>query len=101
MQAKWQGIEMREVYLDWAQALADCSLGAINDAIRISRIEQHPPNQGEFLHYCSQYKPPADESHRLWYDGGGIISQEEGRTRLESIKKMLAEKMTEQPKDQA
>jgi hypothetical protein len=94
MQAKWQGIPMQEVYLDWAEALAGCSLGSINDAIRISRIEQHPPNQGEFLAYCQQYKPPRDNLRMLGYDAGGLISQEEGRNRLESIKKMLFEKMT-------
>lgn len=101
MQAKWQGIEMREVYLDWAEALGDCSLGAINDAIRISRIEQHPPNQGEFLAYCMQYKPPREDLRMLGYDAGGLISQEEGRARLDAIKKMLAEKMTGQTQEES
>lgn len=98
MQAKWQGIEMREVYLDWAEALGDCSLGAINDAIRQSRISQHPPNQGEFLEYCRQYKPPVDESRMLGHDrqAGITVSREEGLKMLESFKNKLAEKMTGQ-----
>lgn len=61
MQAKWQGIEMPEVYLDWAEALQDYSLGAIDGAINLSRAEQHPPNQGEFIIHCHRYKPPLIE----------------------------------------
>ena len=102
MQAKWQGIPMQEIYLDWAGALQDCSLGAINDAIRLSRISQHPPNQGEFLEYCRQYKPPVDESRMLGHDrhSGITVSREEGLKMLDAFKNKLAEKMTEQTKDQ-
>jgi|WetSurMetagenome_2_1015567.scaffolds.fasta_scaffold314404_2 hypothetical protein len=100
MQAKWQGIEMLEVYVDWADALSECSLGAINDAIRMSRIEQHPPNQGEFLYYCQQYRPPIDRSRMIGYDKnsgyvGPSISREDGLKMLEEIKKKIADKMTE------
>jgi hypothetical protein len=55
--AKWHGLNMQDVYADWAEALADCSLAAINHGILISKTHPHPPAQGEFLAYCRQYNP--------------------------------------------
>lgn len=101
MQAKWQGIDIQEVYVDWIEALGDCSLGAINDAIRQSRISQHPPNQGEFLAYCRQFK--IDESKLLGHNRelDITIPREEKLRQLGEIKKQITEKMTEQTKDQS
>ena len=58
MAAKWQGLDMQAVYHDWADALAECSLGAINYAINHAKMQEHPPSQGAFVAYCKQYKPP-------------------------------------------
>lgn len=55
--AKWSGMDMNAVYDDWAEALADCSMGGINYAIEQSKSADHPPSQGEFLKHCRQYRP--------------------------------------------
>jgi len=90
MQAKWQGIKMEEVYLDWAESLKNCSLGSINFAIEQSKLEQFPPSQGSFLAYCKQYKPPMIEK-RL--EKLHVKDCEVGLARLAEIKKQLTEKM--------
>lgn len=48
---------MQDVYTDWAEALAGCSLAAINHGITQAKNGQHPPSQGEFLAHCRAYKP--------------------------------------------
>lgn len=55
--AKWGGMNMQDVYQDWADALRDCSLGAINYGIEQSKKDAHPPSQGEFVKHCQQYQP--------------------------------------------
>lgn len=57
MNAKWQGIDLHEVYADWAEAADGLSLGAINHGIELSKKNQHPPSQGEFIENCRLYKP--------------------------------------------
>lgn len=48
---------MVDVYLDWADALKDSTLGAINFGIESCKSDPHPPNQGEFVAKCRQYDP--------------------------------------------
>jgi hypothetical protein len=57
--AKWQGINLNEVYLDWAnnEAMGNLTLGAINYGIEISCNGQHAPNRGEFIANCRHYNP--------------------------------------------
>lgn len=50
---------MVEVYQDWAEALQQQSLGAINFGIETSKAEIHPPSQGEFVAHCKRYNPNA------------------------------------------
>lgn len=90
MQAKWQGIDMQDVYQDWAEALQNCSLGSINFAINQSKLENFPPSQGSFLSYCQQYKPPLIENR---IEKLHVKDCEAGLAKLAEIKKQLAEKM--------
>ena len=55
--SKWQGINLQDVYSDWADAMQGLSLGAINFGIEISKGGEHPPSQGEFVKNCKGYKP--------------------------------------------
>ena len=55
--SKWQGINLQDVYADWADAMQGLSLGAINYGIEISKTGEHPPSQGEFVKNCKGYKP--------------------------------------------
>ena len=90
VQAKWQGIDMHDIYQDWAEALQDRSLGSIQHAIEVSKTYPHPPNQGEFLAHCGTYRPPLVEL-RL----GHTISEadmESGRRKIREIAEMLAAK---------
>ena len=57
MAAKWGGMNMAEVYADWAESLDGCTIGAISHGIELSKKCQHPPNQGEFVAHCQSYKP--------------------------------------------
>lgn len=89
MQAKWQGIDMELVYIDWAEALQHYSLGAINYAIGEAKNEQHPPSQGMFIEFCKRYKPPLND---LRLEKKKIVS-EDGLKKIEEMKEMLAAKM--------
>jgi hypothetical protein len=92
MQAKWQGISMQDVYLDWAEALQQFSLGAINHGIKLARVEAHPPSQGEFINFCKQYLPPLIENRleKLHVKDTAV-----GLAKINEFKEMLARKMTE------
>tara|TARA_R110000803_G_scaffold76409_3_gene141011 strand:+ start:922 stop:1215 length:294 start_codon:yes stop_codon:yes gene_type:complete len=92
MSAKWQGLDMHEVYGDWAHSLQDLSLGAINHGIELSEHEEHPPNLGKFRKLCQGYKPPVDESNMITKQFNPI-SQNDGLKRFENIRDMLAKKM--------
>lgn len=66
----WHGMDMQEVYADWADALQACSLGAIQYGIELAKTEQgrEPPTQGQFLAMCKKYEPVETElklEHRL------------------------------------
>lgn len=86
MIAKWQGIDMHNVYQDWAEALQECSLGSINHAINLSKLEEHPPSQGAFLALCKTYKPALIE-HRLDKPKTSI---DEGIKRIAEMRDILA-----------
>lgn len=88
MLAKWQGLDMQAVYQDWAEALQDCSLGAIDHAIVQAKEAQHPPSQGEFKALCKLYRPPVDES-RLIGKGAPTVTKEQAQANLAKIKSML------------
>ena len=85
--AKWQGIDMNAVYEDWADALTEFSLGAINHGIESAKNLQHPPSQGEFKELCRAYKPsmPAMLEHKLTPE-----QIERNRARIADIAKNLA-----------
>ena len=55
----WQGMDMRDVYADWAEALQGCSLGAIQFGIELAKLEpgNNPPTQGQFVAFCRKYEP--------------------------------------------
>ena len=57
--SKWSGMDMRDVYQDWAGSMQNLSLGAIQYGIEQSKKETHPPNQGEFIKHCSGYRASA------------------------------------------
>jgi hypothetical protein len=57
LMAKWQGINLQDVYADWAERMQGLSLGSINYGIEISKGGEHPPSQGEFINNCKGYKP--------------------------------------------
>ena len=58
MLAKWSGMNMQEVYADWAEELQDFTLGAIAHGIPLAKALPHPPSQGEFKDLCRTYRPP-------------------------------------------
>lgn len=58
MMSKWQGIDLQEVYADWAEQMQEFTLAAINHGIEVSKQDGHPPSQGEFKKNCRGYKPP-------------------------------------------
>ena len=55
----WQGMDMQDVYADWADALQACSLGAIQFGIELAKLEpgNNPPTQGQFVAMCRKYEP--------------------------------------------
>lgn len=55
----WQGMEMADVYEDWADSLQGCSLGAIQHGIELAKLEpgSNPPTQGQFVAFCRKYEP--------------------------------------------
>lgn len=89
MQAKWQGIDMQSVYMDWAESLQECSLGSINHAINLAKLEEHPPSQGAFLAMCKTYKPELVE---LRIDKPKT-SSEEGLKRIAEMREILTSKL--------
>lgn len=57
MISKWEGIDIKVVYEEWADELGNCSLAQIKCGIDLSKKEKFPPNLGEFLDLCKQYNP--------------------------------------------
>ena len=76
---------MQMVYQDWAGALQEFSLGAINNGIELARAEVHPPNQGEFVKLCRLYKPPTIDN-RIELKP---MDKELAKDKLAEIKKMM------------
>lgn len=91
MQAKWQGIELQEVYKEWAQVLYNCSVGAIEFALIESRIRHHPPSLGEFLEYTAKYIPKQLQIEGRTPYPQNYLTKEEINRRVKTIKKMLNE----------
>jgi len=48
---------LQEVYADWADAMQGLTLGSINFGIECSKLNEHPPSQGEFIKNCKGYQP--------------------------------------------
>ena len=48
---------MQAVYADWAKALGELSLGAIDHGVNAAGDCPHPPSRGEFKALCQAYKP--------------------------------------------
>lgn len=86
--AKWEGLDMKLVYEDWAESLSDFSLGAIGYAIEKARSMKHPPNQGEFRELCREYKSaePVLQLPRKFTPE----EKAKNRERIADISKMLA-----------
>lgn len=83
---------MTSVYQDWADAVDDFTLGAINFGIEASKADPHPPNQGEFIAHCKRYNPNASV---LRLDSK--LSQEQiekNRARIAEIARSLAKGKT-------
>jgi len=57
LSAKWDGLDLQEVYQDWAEAAQSLTLGAINFGIELSKQQPHPPSQGEFIAHCKRFNP--------------------------------------------
>jgi hypothetical protein len=55
--SKWKGIDLSEIYQDWADDLGDFSVAAIGYGVEIARRQEQPPNLGEFMQLCRDYKP--------------------------------------------
>lgn len=91
--SKWAAVgDINTVYEDWAEDLASMSLGAIKWAIVQCRKDGHPPNVGEFVNRCKQYKP-ADAPLKLERK----FTEEEmeiNRARIAKIKADLAAGMS-------
>lgn len=87
--AKWQGMDMQEVYADWSESMQEFSLGSINYAIETAKELQHPPSQGEFKTLCRGYKPalPTMLGHKLSPE-----QIEKNRVRIAEMVKSLASK---------
>ena len=89
MMAKWDGLNMDDVYADWAEALQDFTLQSINGAIIASKTCKNPPNQGEFMELCKQFKPAQllKIEHKLTPE-----QMAANRARLAQIAEMLAKR---------
>jgi len=66
----WQDMNMNDVYEDWADALQNCSIGAIQYGIYLAKSEQsrEPPTQGQFVAMCKKYVPEINHNqldHKL------------------------------------
>jgi hypothetical protein len=84
----WRGMEMQDLYDDWAQELRDFTLGAIDLGIKKSRDLDNAPTLGMFKNFCREYNP-ADTVVKI----GRKFSPEEranNMQRLDAIKRMLA-----------
>ena len=89
MQAKWQGLDMQDIYSEWADSMYNFSVGAIKYGVHISKQDEHPPSLGKFMENCKGYVPPQiynpvqlEEKKRVWTD-------EEVEENLEKIRKMF------------
>jgi hypothetical protein len=97
MLSKWQGINIQEVYADWAESLGHLSIGAINYGIGESKGNQHPPSQGEFIlncrGYCPPYVPPREDNMLTQKRNIEHLTPEQKLSKLAELKTMIARKM--------
>lgn len=90
---KWKGQDLNYVAELWAEKLEEFSLGAIGYAIDKSLEKDFPPNIGEFMFFCRDFKPPVDNILKITKK----LSEEDkarNRERLKKISEMLAKKVT-------
>lgn len=85
MAAKWNGLNMTEIYEEWADTLKPMSLGAVNHAIELAKAEQHPPSLGEFTIYCRKYVPPTPMMLEKKFE----ISKEKAAENIAKMKEMI------------
>ena len=92
LQAKWQGIDMNAVYLDWAESLGQFSLGAINYGITRAKASlKHPPSTSEMIELCREYQPNPNNLFRLTQKMTEEQRQK-NRERIEAIAKQFGRK---------
>ena len=89
MQTKWDGINLEDVYDDWADALQSFTVGAIGYGIDISKTMKHPPNQGEFIHHCMEYSPPKIYNNMQIVKKESQMTKEEAKSKLTKLKEMI------------
>ena len=87
--SKWKGLEIHDVYVDWAESMQDFSIGAIDCGLHLAKDLPHPPSQGEFKELCKQYIAPA--KIRLEYH----LSEEQMERNKVNVQEML-KKLREQ-----
>lgn len=85
MAAKWNGLNMAEIYDEWSDTLKPMSLGAINHAIELAKAEQHPPSLGEFTMHCRKYVPQKP----LMLEKKFEISKEKAAENIAKMKEMI------------
>jgi hypothetical protein len=68
MVAKWEGLNMHDVYEDWAEQMKNFSLGALKHGLDVARQKEYPPSQGEFISYCKtsqRFDKPMNDNEML------------------------------------
>lgn len=91
MKAKWDGLNLDEVYKAWAEPMQTFSLGSINHGIEVSILNEHPPSLGKFMENCKGYKPPIIEQQLPHLH---VVDKEKGLARIAEIKEKLTKKLT-------
>lgn len=91
MASKWQGIDLQEVYADWAQSMKDFTLAQINHGIEVSKEQEHPPSLGEFMNLCRQYRPPQmlKISYKISYE-----QMEKNKAKIHELAEALRKRKT-------
>ena len=89
MQAKWQGLDMSDVYAEWAHSMGKLSVGAIWYGVNISKLEEHPPSLGKFMDNCKGYVPRQTYNPTQLQEKKRVWTQEEKDANLEKIRKMF------------
>jgi len=91
MLSKWQGLNMQDVYSDWAEALGHLTIGAINYGITESKANKHPPSQGEFIINCRDYCNPIIPDSHMITKKTKPLTKDEAKSRLKELKRMMSE----------